>query len=217
MPQRNIDRRRSSVRLALSSSGVTNLMNQIMFFLLCDRIFCPQQKLTGLYSLLFYNVLSYMISYAKEVFSLTAYSPIVVITEESNLGHLAMTATKLVLDITKAITFVITGVFMLLLFGIPSQTHYSPTYGYIFVTLSYYCLTERVTNDEKVSDLLTFFRFEALESLEILWTPVLIRIMTSFSSGKQTIHTFHQIIDQTIDQDHFKSPIQIININEFKS
>ena len=180
---RNMDRRRSSVGLALSSSGVTNLMNKIMFFLLCDRLFCPHQKLTGLYSLLFYNVLSYMISYAKEALSLTRYSPLVMISSESNLSHLAMTATKLMLDITKAVTFVITGVFMLLLFGIPSQTHYSPTYGYICVTLLYYCLTERASNDEKISELLTYFRFEAFENLEPLWTPVLIRIMTSFSSG----------------------------------
>lgn len=182
MPQRQ-DRRRSSSGIALSCGAMTNLMNQIMFFMLCDRLFCPRQKLTGLYSLLFYNVISYMISYGKEVFSLTRYSPLVLITNESNLSHLAMTATKIVLDLTKAVTFVITGVFMLLLFGIPSQTHFNPTWCYILVTLIYYCLTEKISKEQIVADMLTYFQFEVFESLEILWTPVLIRIMTSFSSG----------------------------------
>lgn len=188
MPLRQAVRRGSfTASIALSCSSVTNLMNQIMFFMLCDRLFCPRQKLTGLYSLLFYNVISYMISYAKEALSLTRYSPLVLITNQSNLSHLAMTATKVVLDLTRAITFVITGIFLLLLFGIPSQTHFSPTYGYILVTLLYYCLTEKVSKDEFVANLLTYFQFDVFESLENLWTPVLIRLMTSFSSGLFTI------------------------------
>lgn len=105
-----------------SCAGMTNFVNQAMFFLLCDRLFCPQEKLTGLYTLLFYNVISYMWHYAKEtLFSMSSYSPIVRISEHANVGHLAMTATKIVLDLTKAISFVITGVFMLLVFGLPSQ------------------------------------------------------------------------------------------------
>jgi len=134
-----------------------------------------------------------MASYAKEALSLTRYSPLVLITDQSNLSHLAMTATKVVLDLTKAVTFVITGVFILLLFGIPSQTHFNPTWCYILVTLFYYCLTEKTSKEELVADMLTYFQLDVFESLEILWTPVLIRVMTSFSSGLFYHYSFYFI------------------------
>lgn len=45
-----------------------------MFFLLCDKAFCPRDKaLTGLYSLMFYNVAAYLISYGKH---LVAYNSV---------------------------------------------------------------------------------------------------------------------------------------------
>lgn len=161
---------------------VSNMVNQIMFFMLCDRWFCPNNKLTGLYSLLFYNVMSYLFSYAIKLLSLHDYSPIVRVSEHTNIRHLAMTATKIVLDLTKIITFLITGVFMLLVFGLEQGLeHFSPTWSYLLVTVFYFIITER-RYLEKIPSVLTWFQFEVLENLEILWTPVLLHLFTSLAS-----------------------------------
>lgn len=79
----------------VSSPGMAIFINQAMFFLLCDKVFCPRERLTGLYSLLFYNVAAYLISYGKEIIDArNGYSPYVRVSEHSNVRHLAMSATK---------------------------------------------------------------------------------------------------------------------------
>lgn len=83
----------------VSSPGMAIFINQAMFFLLCDKVFCPRERLTGLYSLLFYNVTSYLISYGKEIVDArNGYSPYVRVSEHSNVRHLAMSATKVAND-----------------------------------------------------------------------------------------------------------------------
>lgn len=82
----------------VSSPGMAIFINQAMFFLLCDKVFCPRERLTGLYSLLFYNVTAYLISYGKEIVDArNGYSPYVCVSEHSNVRHLAMSATKVLL------------------------------------------------------------------------------------------------------------------------
>lgn len=51
-------RQRHQERFYCSEMG--SLMNQVLFFLMCDRLFCPRQKLTGLYTIFFYNVISFL-------------------------------------------------------------------------------------------------------------------------------------------------------------
>lgn len=93
--------RSCSFGLLVSSPAMAIMINQAMFFLLCDKIFCPRQKLTGLYSLLFYNVAAYLISYGKEIIDARkGYTPYVVVSEHSNIRHLAMSATKVSIIIT---------------------------------------------------------------------------------------------------------------------
>ncbi|RWS27630.1 E3 ubiquitin-protein ligase HRD1-like protein [Leptotrombidium deliense] len=165
-----------------ASPGMAIFFNQAMFFLLCDKWFCPRQKLTGLYSLLFYNVASYLISYAKDIFSKSdGYSLVVRVSEHSNIKHLALTATKVVLDLTKFITFAITCVFILLVFGVPGQNHFSPTWWHIAITSLYYVLTDPWTH-ENASIFLSWLQLEYFENLEVLWTPVLIRLLASLLS-----------------------------------
>ncbi|RWS12434.1 E3 ubiquitin-protein ligase HRD1-like protein [Dinothrombium tinctorium] len=173
----------SSSSLLCASPGMAIFFNQAMFFLLCDKWFCPRQKLTGLYSLLFYNVASYLISYAKElIMDSKRYSLVVRISEHSNIKHLAMTATKVVLDLTKFVTFAITCVFILLVFGVPGQNHFSPTWCHIAITFLYYILTDPWTH-ENAAIALSWLELECLENLEVLWTPVLIRLLASLLSG----------------------------------
>lgn len=87
--------RTSPLGRLVSSPGMAIFINQAMFFLLCDKVFCPRERLTGLYSLLFYNVAGYLISYGKEIVeSRKGYTPFVEVSEQSHVRHLAMSATK---------------------------------------------------------------------------------------------------------------------------
>ncbi|GFR20511.1 hypothetical protein TNCT_223531 [Trichonephila clavata] len=172
------------------SEAMASLINQIMFFMLCDRWFCPEEKLTGLYALLFYNVICYLLIYTQRLVYLQDMTPVIFISEHSNVRHLAMTATKVMLEFTRAVTFVVTGVFMLLVFGLEQGLeHFNPTWLYIFITGLYFTLTER-TCQEKIPSLLTYLKCDFFESLESLWTPVLVRICSSIASGLMILLVF---------------------------
>nr|CAD7197262.1 unnamed protein product [Timema douglasi] len=146
--------------------------------MLCDKVLVPDQRVTCLYSLMFYNVIAYCVSYIKELIEKENWSPYVPMTEHSNMKHLAMSATKIVLEWTKAVTFIMTVVFMLLVFGLEQGLqHYSPTAAYTILTWLYYMATEKVFVD-CFPDLLSVLQLDALESLETLWSPVILRVFT---------------------------------------
>lgn len=154
--------------------------------MVCDRVLlcsfgghnCPQKRITGLYSLMFYNVIAYCVSYIKELIEKEDWSVTVNMTQHSNIKHVAMSATKIVLEWTKAITFIITVTFMLLVFGLEQGLeHYQPTASYTFVTWTYYMCTEKVFV-ELFPPLLVFLRFKAIEALEFLYAPVILRYYT---------------------------------------
>lgn len=172
------------------SEAMGCLINQIMFFMLCDRWFCPQEKLTGLYALLFYNVICYLLMYTQRLIYLSDITPIVLMSEHSGVRHLAMTATKVMLEFTRAVTFVVTGVFMLLVFGLEQGLeHFNPTWYYIGITALYFTLTER-SCQEKIPSLLTYLNCDFFESMESLWTPVLVRLCSSLFSGLMILLVF---------------------------
>lgn len=182
--------RRNRAESLQRSEAMASLINQIMFFMLCDRWFCPQEKLTGLYALLFYNVICYLLMYTQRLIYLQDITPVVFMSEHSNIQHLAMTATKVMLEFTRAVTFVITGVFMLLVFGLEQGLeHFNPTWYYIGITAIYFTLTER-SCQEKIPSLLTYLNCDFFESLENLWTPVLVRLCSSLASGLMILLVF---------------------------
>lgn len=169
---------------------MASLINQIMFFMLCDRWFCPHEKLTGLYALLFYNVICYLLMYTQRLVYLQDITPVVFVSEHSNIRHLAMTATKVMLEFTRAVTFVITGVFMLLVFGLEQGLeHFNPTWYYIAITVLYFTLTER-SCQEKIPSILIRLKWDMFESLENLWTPVLVRVTSALASGFMILLVF---------------------------
>jgi len=131
----------------LSQKMIYFYLLQILFFLLCDRVLIKNHRVTALYSVMFYNVIAYCISYLKELIEKEDWSPWVNINKTSNIHHLAMSTTKVVLEWTKAVTFIVTVVFMLLLFGLEQGlNHYHPTAVYTVFTWFYYMATEKVGN-----------------------------------------------------------------------
>lgn len=152
---------------------------QLVFFGSCSALLLPGQPVTGLYTLMFYNVFAYCVSYIKELCEKEDWSPYVNVAEHSNMKHLAMTATKIALEWTKAVTFIITIVFMLLVFGLEQGLeHYQPTVCYTIITWLYYTATEKVFVI-LIGYLLNFLQLPIFENLEALWLPVILYLFTS--------------------------------------
>ncbi|ODM97069.1 hypothetical protein Ocin01_09611 [Orchesella cincta] len=126
------------------------MMNQMVFFSLCDRALGlrDRQRVTSMYSLLFYNAMTYCFAYIKELVEKEDWSMKIQLTPSSNIMHLAMTATKIALEWTKAVTFIVTIVCMLLVLGLEQGLqNYCPTPVYILITVSYYIMTEKTIQD----------------------------------------------------------------------
>lgn len=170
----------------MKMANISNLTTQLVFFLLCDRVLlcdlggknCPQKKVTGLYTLMFYNVIAYCVSYIKELIEKEDWSVTVNMTHHSNMKHVAMSATKIVLEWTKAVTFIITVTFMLLVFGLEQGLeHYHPTTFYTIVTWTYFMCTEKVFV-EIFPSVLVFLKFRQFEALEALYATVIFKSYT---------------------------------------
>ncbi|XP_059471160.1 E3 ubiquitin-protein ligase RNF139-like [Neocloeon triangulifer] len=166
----------------IKMTNIAALMSQVLFFMLCDRVLVEKQRVTALYSVMFYNVIAYCVSYLHELIEKEDWSPWINITKTSNIHHLAMSTTKVVLEWTKAVTFIITVVFMLLLFGLEQGLqHYQPTVVYTIITWLYYMATEKVFTD-LFPGLLLRLQIERLDSLELLYAPVILKAFAASMS-----------------------------------
>lgn len=164
--------------LFLRMKNISVLVNQIVFLMLADKLLISKPKMTCLYTLMFYNVIAYCVSYIKELIEKEDWSPYVTLTERSKIKHLAMSATKIVLEWTKAVTFIVTVTFMLLVFGLEQGLeHYKPSTPYTIITWIYYMATEKVFV-EMFPTALGFLQLEALENIENLYAPVILRCFT---------------------------------------
>ncbi|KAK8749561.1 hypothetical protein OTU49_015432 [Cherax quadricarinatus] len=163
------------------------LVNQLVFFSMCDRVLMTNQRLSSLYTLLFFNVVAYSVSYVKELVEREDWSLYVNIARTSTVRHLALSATKIVLEWTKAITFIITVVFMLLVFGLEKGLkNYSPTTGYLLVTGIYFISTEKVFTD-MFATWLDNRKFEYFESMESFYCPAILISFHIFLSSIITV------------------------------
>ena len=96
------------------------------------------------------------------------------IAQTSNVRHLALSTTKMVLEWTKAVTFIITVVFLLLVMGLEKGLKdYTPTPGYLFLTGFYFLATEKLAMNI-VGNWLDNKKFEPFEGMECLYWPTLL-------------------------------------------
>ena len=98
------------------------------------------------------------------------------VTRTSQVRHLAMSTTKIVLEWTKAVIFIITVVCILLIFGLEKGLkNYTPSTLYIVVTGFYYILTEKLFVDI-ILKLFDRLKVDYFESMESLYCPVILKI-----------------------------------------
>ncbi|KAL0269603.1 UNVERIFIED_CONTAM: hypothetical protein PYX00_007277 [Menopon gallinae] len=165
-------------QILLRMTHLYTIINQIVFFTLCDRAIGSNEKINSVYSLMLYNVIAYCLQYVKDMIEKEDWSPYVNVSQHSNVRHLAMTATKIVLEWTKAVTFLITIVFLVLTFSAREGLEkYHPTFLYTIFTLLHYGATEK-TFFEMFPKFLTKLQLNIFESLEALWAPVILKLYT---------------------------------------
>ncbi|XP_026314970.1 uncharacterized protein LOC113226532 isoform X2 [Hyposmocoma kahamanoa] len=165
-------------KLFLQMSNLSTMISQLLMFTACDRLFVAQGKLTSLYSLMFYNVITYSVNYVREICTKEDWSPYVNVTRHSRVKHLAMSATKIVLEWTKAVTFIVTITFILLTLGLEQGLeHFRPTFLYVAITGIYYLLTEK-TFLELWPLALSAMKLEKLEGMEPLYCGLWARGIT---------------------------------------
>ncbi|XP_050672038.1 uncharacterized protein LOC126970255 [Leptidea sinapis] len=166
-------------RLFLQLNNLSTMISQLLIFAACDRLFVSRGRLTCLYSLMFYNVITYSVNYIREICTKEDWSPYVNVTRHSRVKHLAMSATKIVLEWTKAVTFVVTMTFILLTLGLEQGLdHYKPNFLYTIITATYYLLTEK-TFLELWPLALAALKLERLEGMEVLYSGVWARGVTT--------------------------------------
>lgn len=162
-------------RSLLSLPNLFCLLCQLSFFSLCDHLLLNEHKISSLYTLIFYNVITYCLSYVTELIH-KDWNMYVTVSETSNLKHLSLTVTKVVLEWAKAITFLITVVFLLLVFTLEQAlTKYFPTKLYLTVTFLHYASSEKffVTHFPKV---LAWLDLDSLDGLEDYYSPVILKL-----------------------------------------
>ncbi|XP_068619220.1 uncharacterized protein [Battus philenor] len=166
-------------RMFLQMNNLSTMICQLLVFTACDLLFVSQGRLTCLYSLMFYNVITYSVSYVKEIYNKEDWSPYVNVTRHSRVKHLAMSATKIVLEWTKAVTFIVTITFILLTLGLEQGLeHFRPTALFTTITGTYYLLTER-TFLELWPVALSALKMERFEGMEALYCGVWARGVTT--------------------------------------
>ncbi|XP_072930027.1 uncharacterized protein [Epargyreus clarus] len=166
-------------RLFLQMNNLSTMISQLLMFTACNRLLVSHGRLTCLYSLMFYNVITYSVSYIREICTKEDWSPYVNVTRHSRVKHLAMSATKIVLEWTKAVTFIVTITFILLTFGLEQGLeYYRPNALYVLVTATYYLLSEK-TFLELWPIGLTALKLERLEGMEMLYFGVWARGITT--------------------------------------
>ncbi|KAJ8713910.1 hypothetical protein PYW08_007530 [Mythimna loreyi] len=166
-------------KLFLQMNNLSTMIGQLLMFTACDRLLVSQGRLTCLYSLMFYNVVTYSVSYVREICTKEDWSPYVNVTRHSQVKHLAMSATKIVLEWTKAVTFIVTITFVLLALGLEQGLeHYKPTAVYTAITGTYYLLTER-TFLELWPIAISALKIEMLEGMELLYFGAMARAVTT--------------------------------------
>ncbi|XP_052744089.1 E3 ubiquitin-protein ligase hrd-1-like [Bicyclus anynana] len=166
-------------RLFLQMNNLSTMISQLLIFTACDRLLVFRGRLTCLYSLMFYNVVTYSVNYVREICTKEDWSPYVNLTRNSRVKHLAMSATKIVLEWTKAVTFIVTITFILLTLGLEQGLEYfRPTALYTLITGTYYLLSEK-TFLELWPIALTALKLERLEGMEVLYSGFWARGVTT--------------------------------------
>ncbi|XP_047736286.1 uncharacterized protein LOC108681062 isoform X3 [Hyalella azteca] len=167
-----------------TQGNLTTLAKQMVFLSMCDKCLLPGQNLASLYTLMFCSIVTYCIDYAEGLLTRQQWSLSVRIGgPTSSVRHLALSTTNIVLEWTKAVTFMTTFVFLLLMLGLEKGlNNYSPNAAYIFFSSMYWITTEKICR-KYVLHFMVEKKFRFWDSLEELYVPLLLQLLQLCSMG----------------------------------
>lgn len=169
-------------------NNLATLLKQMVFLSVCERVLLPGQKLSALYTLMFCSIVTYCLGYAAEIFYRQHWNLFVRVGgPTSSIRHLALSTTNIVLEWTKAVTFITTVVFLLLMLGLEKGlVDYTPTAPYMMIATLYWVASERVCT-KTLTNWLLDHRLVCFETLEEVYLPLLLEIIQLSMIGLFTV------------------------------
>jgi len=149
------------------------LTNQIIFFILAEKVICPQENFISLYLLLLYTSLMYVRKYFERNHQL-------LISNQSQLSEIlnAFSNSTFANAVTRIIiTSLVISIFIQKCYKIEPQV--------VFVLLcsSYFACTEPfLAAEDFFTSMVSFFQSDIFEQLEHLYIPLFIRLLCILSS-----------------------------------
>lgn len=143
------------------------MTNQIVFFLLAEKLVCPEENFISLYILLFFTVLLYVKRglqerpWARQMFS-----------ETNTTDLLRLTSTFVAVRMGKSVVMAV----VLLTFTFQFDDA-EPPILYVVVCAAYFLLTEpQVRAEELLTSCMAYFQSDIFEHLEFLYIPLFMRL-----------------------------------------
>lgn len=149
------------------------LINQIVFFVLIEKVLCPKQNFISLYLLLFFTVLVYVKKglqerpWARQMF-----------TETNTRDLLRLTSTFVAVRLGKSVVMAA----VLLTFTFQFNDAEPPLLA-VFLCAVYFVLTEpQVKGEELLTCFTAWFQSDIFEQLEFLYIPLFVRLICLLSN-----------------------------------
>ncbi|PSN41586.1 hypothetical protein C0J52_17901 [Blattella germanica] len=153
-------------KLYIRLDNIHTTTNQVLFFLLAEKVFCPEQRLACLYCLLFYTVLAYL----KRSLQTRHWTQL--LHETSTADFIKLTTAFIIVRLGKGMALS-----MVLLTFTLQFNHLEPTYGYVGITFIYFLLSQYkgIPGEETfIVSKIRNFEFYILEGFEEYWIPLVI-------------------------------------------
>ncbi|XP_069695631.1 E3 ubiquitin-protein ligase RNF139-like isoform X2 [Periplaneta americana] len=144
--------------------------NQILFFLLAEKVLCPEQRMACLYCLLFYTVLAYL----QRSLHTRHWSQL--LNENSTADFLKLTTAFIIVRLGKGIAMS-----MVLLTFTLQFNHLEPTYGFVTLTFIYFLLSQykgAAGEETYIVSSVRSLELHVLEGFEEYWIPLAIASST---------------------------------------
>ncbi|KDR10081.1 ERAD-associated E3 ubiquitin-protein ligase hrd1-like isoform X1 [Zootermopsis nevadensis] len=140
--------------------------NQVLFFLLAEKILCPDQRLACLYCLLFYTVLAYL---QRSLYT-RHWSRL--LNENSAADFIKLTTAFIIVRLGKGMAMS-----MVLLTFTLQFNHLELTYSYVALTLLYFLLSQykgAAGEETFIVSAVRHLELQVLEGFEEFWVPLAI-------------------------------------------
>lgn len=146
------------------------ITNQIVFFILAEKVVCPQKSFISLYLLVVFTVVLYV--------SKRLQSQAQQILDQTRAGLLARYSSSVV-AVTVSKIVIMLGVLSVFI----AQYEMEPPIFYVFLSASYFVFTDsKLGGETLLTSAVSFFQSDIFEQLEHLYIPLFVRLVCILTS-----------------------------------